>query len=104
MVSGVLVDGNTSTCLTLPPPQDGIYIQSSLLVNDGCRNGPNINLHITLKEPTDCNQILATILIEKPTTTCSKADNCQLTSSTIEEGKMSVWTRHVNVLSQQISV
>ena len=81
-----LVDGNTSMCLTLQQSQDGIYIQTSLLVNDGCRNGPNINLNVTVNIDTGCVELLRLILIEKPTSTCSKVVKCQEISSVVEEG------------------
>ena len=70
----------------LQQPQDRAQMQATLLVNNGCRNSPNINLNITAKEKTQCNELLSMILIEKPTTTCSKVIKCQVISSVIEEG------------------
>ena len=51
-----------TTCLTLQRPAQGsdrAYIQTSLLVNDGCRNGPNIILNVTVNTDTGCNKVLA---------------------------------------------
>ena len=86
-VGGILVDDNTTTCLTLQQePQDGTFIQTSLLVNDGCRNGPKVTINVTVKEQTQCHELLGMIFIEKPTATCSKAVKCQEISSVIAEG------------------
>ena len=81
-----LVDGETRTCIRLEQPQDRAQIQATLLVNNGCRNSPNINLNVTVKDQTDCNELLGMILIEKLPTTCSKVIKCQVVSSVIEEG------------------
>ena len=81
-----LVDGETRTCIRLEQPQDRAQIQATLLVNNGCRNSPNINLNITVRDQTECNELLGMVLIEKPTTTCSKVIKCQVVSSVIEEG------------------
>ena len=86
-VGAILVVDNTTTCLTLEQqPQDGTFIQTSLLVNNGCRNGPRVTINVTVKEQTQCNEILDMIFIEKPTVTCSKAVKCGVISSVIEEG------------------
>ena len=86
-VGAILVDDNTTTCLTLQEqPQDGTFIQTSLLVKNGCRNGPRVTINVTVKEQTQCSELLRMILIEKPTVTCSKAVKCELISSVIAEG------------------
>ena len=86
-VGEIFVDDDTRTCLTLQKlPQDGTFIQTSLFLNNGCRNGSRVNLNITVKEQTQCNGLLGMILIEKPTTTCSKAVKCEVISSVIAEG------------------
>ena len=81
-----LVDDKRITCIRLQQPQDRAQIQASLLINDGCRNSPNINLNVTVKGQTECNELLGMVLIEKPTATCSKVIKCQVVSSVIEEG------------------
>ena len=81
-----LVDGGLSTRFILQQPQDGAHIQTSLLVNDGCRNGPNINLNIAVNIDTGCFELLRLILIEKPGATCFKMIKCQVFSSVNEEG------------------
>ena len=78
---------NLRTCLTLEQPQGGTHIQTSLLVNDGCRNGPKVKLNVRVNYQTQCDHLLGMILIEKPSTTCSKAVNCDVMSSVIEEGQ-----------------
>ena len=40
---------------------DSVHVLASLLVSDGCRNGRIVSLNVTVKEETDCNQLLATI-------------------------------------------
>ena len=65
---------------------DSVHVLASLLVSDGCRNGPIVSLNITVKEETDCNQLSATIFIEKPKITCAKVEKCQAISSVIQEG------------------
>ena len=86
-VGGILVDDDMTTCLTLQKlPQDGTFIQTSLFVNNGCRNGSRINLNITVKEQIQCHELLDMLFIEKPTVTCSKAVKCEEISSVIEEG------------------
>ena len=86
-VGEILVDDDTTTCLTLEQqPQDGTFIQTSLFVNNGCRNGPRVTMNVTVKEQTQCNEILDMIFIEKPTVTCSKAVKCEVISSVIAEG------------------
>ena len=80
------VDGERGTCIRLEQPQERAQIQATLLVNNGCRNSPNINLNVTVNEQTQCNELLSMIFIEKPTATCSKAVKCEVISSVIEEG------------------
>ena len=43
-------------------------------------------MNVTVKEQTQCNELLSMIFIEKPTVTCSKAVKCDVISSVIEEG------------------
>ena len=81
-----LVDGGINTCLKLQEPQNRAQIKASLLVNNGCRNSPNINLNVTVKDQAECNELLGMVLIEKPTTTCSKVTKCEVVSSAIAEG------------------
>ena len=80
------MDGQRITCMILQQPQDRAKIQTTLLVNNYCRHSSKINLNITVKEQTQCNELLGMIFIEKPTATCSKVAKCEEINSVIEEG------------------
>ena len=81
-----LVDGDIRTCIRLQQPEGRAQIQATLLVNDDCKDSANINLNLTVKDQTQCNELLGIILIEKPTATCSKVAKCDEISFVIEEG------------------
>ena len=81
--NGPLVDANTSTCLD--PQQEGIYIQSSLLVYDGCRNEIDVNLNVTVNYQTQCKELLGMIFVEIPSMACLNVLRCQEINSVIKE-------------------